>query len=548
MGRESRLDKLSEGERDQLIRRLFDQQNGICYVCISLIILEKDELDIDHIISLEREGPDNESNCGLTHARCNRSKGSKDLQLQRHLFKFRDHLSKYTNPDMEDIRGFTVNETLAEFFPSREDLYAKIHDGKIQLVYDFDGKRITEEYPILIDVNDKDTKSFIGLIPLQNIYHDPNINPRSIVDLEPMIEEFYNKNPQLQPCLAHLDVPNEGGMGKILLFDGQHKAAAQMYIGNQKLFVRVFVNCDKNKLKETNFRAHTKLAQLHFPQMISDKVGHDIFNEVFSKFVATNKEHRGVNEETFFDIMISPTSKSEYKTYFKSFIKYDALINETGEKNKILAFVETVSARSKTYPISYDTLQKAFLNQFLFLYPDDELTLEESQKYRILERSNLVKLMNMFTEEILHKKFDTKKGIFKIEEELAGKPDSISNDHLKAYRMCRQAAMIIWAGELKRAISLLLNVKKRYHSSDWGEVCVLWSDIQDDDWESIRKMIRGIGQHKLWIEKYNQDTLNAISSTKQRDWKDILLNGRLPGRVESAFTPINSNYIFEFAK
>jgi len=550
MTRKSRLEELNNSEREDLIRRLFSQQNKKCYICQKEIFLEKDEVDIDHIVSLDKKGPDEESNYALTHSGCNRSKGSRDLQLQRYLYNFRNHLEKYTNPDIEDTtRKFTVNEALNEYFPHRDEIHAKIDGGKVQITYDFNGERITKEHPLITDINDNENKSFFALIPLNYIFHDPTINPRSIVDLEPLIEEFYNKNTQLQPCLAHIEMQKDGNLGKILLFDGQHKAAAQMYIGNKELLVRVFVNCDKDKLKETNFRAHTKLAQIHFPQMISDKVGHDIFNEVFSKFASANKQFKIINETNFFDLIISEQSKREYRNYFKSYIKYEALTGGDSEKNKILSFVETVSARSKTFPISYDTLQKSFLNQFLFLYPTDDVNLEEAQKYRELEKNNILKLMNIFTEEILQKKFDIKKGIYKIEEQLANSPDIIPNDHLRAYRMCRQAAMIVWMGELYRAISLLLSIKRRYEDVHWpDDGRVLWADIKEEDWDSIRKMIRGISQHKLWIEKYNPEILNNISSTKQKDWKEIILKGRLPGRIESIFTPIDKNYIFEFSK
>src|SRR5438874_1289943 len=81
------------------------------------------------------------------------------------------------------------------------------------------------------DLNNPRMVSFTTQLPIEYLYHDASINPRSIVDLEQFIEEFYRGNPQLLPSLAHLDLTN--GRGRVMLFDGQHKAAAQLFLGHR---------------------------------------------------------------------------------------------------------------------------------------------------------------------------------------------------------------------------------------------------------------------------------------------------------------------------
>jgi len=103
---------------------------------------------------------------------------------------------------------------------------------------------------------------------------------------------------------------------------------------------------------------------------------------------------------------------------------------------------------------------------------------------------------------------------------------------------------MIWCKELKRAIQLLLNTKTRYTIAAWSEKCPLWAQIMDDDWQQIRKMIRAIRDHKVWGERSNPDIVAAISSTRQKDWNDILLKGTLPGRDEQLLPPLDQNFIF----
>ena len=75
------------------------------------------------------------------------------------------------------------------------------------------------------------TECFFAVAPLEYIHHDDRINPRSIgANVRGLIEEFLKKRPQLHVGLAWWR-PEEDGAGQLKLFDGQHKAAAQIMLG-----------------------------------------------------------------------------------------------------------------------------------------------------------------------------------------------------------------------------------------------------------------------------------------------------------------------------
>lgn len=543
--RKSRLDSLSPEERQELINRLYEFQKHLCYVCNEEINLAVHGVDIDHIKALDNGGSDEESNWGLTHDHCNRSKGVRDLQLQRILLQFKKHVENYTN----NSKDFTFNEALHELMPERQEAGYKIEGNQIKISWiNPGGSPETETYNLLEEPGNPPAKSFLCRLPFQCLYHDRDINPRSIVDLEPMIEEFYNGYVQLQPSLATLTTNGLVGKGQILVFDGQHKAAAQLYARRDRLFARVFVNYDKRKLKETNYRAHTKLAQIHFPQLINDRVGADLFTEEFDRFIGTVDLEKE-SEHSFFRKRLDSSQKKEYKGYFVNYLRYRVLTGKAGaEDNQLLSFTETITARAKKYPLSYDTVQKTFLQNMLYLKPVDE-PFTDSENYRKLERDNLIRLTNLFVEEILaNGRFDLKRGIYRIEESLANDPESIPDNHLRAYRICRQAAMAIWTVEFKRAIALLLNTKQKYANGAWSSTRPLWVDISPQDWDQIRKMIWAIRDHKIWGKHANSDITNALKSTRQKDWKEILLRGKLPGRQEQLLTPLDQNFIFQRAQ
>lgn len=186
----------------------------------------------------------------------------------------------------------------------------------------------------------------------------------------------------------------------------------------------------------------------------------------------------------------------EYRNYLANYYKYNALIDEEGERHPILEFVETISARSKNYPISYDTLSKTFL-RMIYLKPSEE-KLDKTIALRRSEISNLQRIMALFVERVLKDKFDVEIGIYKIEEKLVEEPNSIPDDHLIGYRICRQAAFLVWINEFKRAVTRLLRSRNRYSNSEWGDSRVLWADITEDDFQIIANMFDVIRKHRIF--------------------------------------------------
>jgi hypothetical protein len=531
------LDRFNEKERGELIARLLKNQSGKSFISGKEIDLRIEQVEVDHIIALDRNGADDESNWAIVIADENSSKGKKDLQLMKYIYDFRIHRDKFINTK----RDFTFGDALNEFFPKRFDFICDIKDKNIVLKYKNENKETMElDYPLIIDPLNNNIKSFVGMVPLEIINHDASVNPRSIVDLELMIEEFYNDNPQLFPSLAIME-KIEDEKYTIMAFDGQHKAAAQLYLRSKYLFLRVFVNVEKAKIKKTNLRAHTVVAQIHFPKLIEDKVGHDLFSIEFEPFIDANSKAK--TSEILF--IKQDEIRDEYKKYLNNYYKYNALFDENGERHNILGYVETITARSKTYPISYDTLSKTFF-KMLYLRPAEE-KISVSVNFRNIETENIWKIMEIFVEKCLKNRFDIDTGIYKIEDKLISDPNSVTDEHLIAYRLCRQAAMVIWVEEFKKALSILLKTKNKYEDALWSEERVLWANIDDSDLGIIGKMFTVVRDHKIWREKNNAAIISSLGSTKISDWRNLLLNGKLPGREDKLFDPLNDTVIFNKA-
>ncbi len=363
-----------------------------------------------------------------------------------------------------------------------------------------------------------------------------------------MIEEFYYQHPQMQPSLAYFEPTSLGQIGKIMLFDGQHKAAAQLYNQSQAVLCRLFLpdhGGDSKRLKEfveelrkTNFRAHTKLAQLHFAQFTEDKVGHALYRE-YRDDLLREMSLRGVAPDDVTEKNISkvlreknPEEAKGFKDCHASYLRYEAL---TATDLEIIKFAETVSARSRRYPISYDTL-KSLLD--VFLYRDlAEDPIAETDVWRLRENGNIGRLLDVLAAETLTGRFKLELGVYKLDEKLEQNPQGVPIDHLRAYRLFRKSALKVWAETLRDAICQYLVIKNKF-GKDWHKERPLWAEIGVEEWEAIRLGVKAIAGHKVWAET-QKDLVGALASTRQKDWASILLEGKLPGRPDKRYPELN---------
>jgi len=268
---------------------------------------------------------------------------------------------------------------------------------------------------------------------------------------------------------------------------------------------------------------------------IQDKVGYDIFSSSRATHLNSLSNHAVEKENSYFRTL-THEDRSDLRAHFRGYLRFRVVATAGSESGRFFDYVETVTARSKTRPLAYDTVQKAFFNTFLCLSETDEL-IDLALEMRDKERDNLAALLKVFGEKVLVGSFDLQKGIFKIEDRLAADP-SIQDPHLRAYRLCRQAPLIIAMRELRHAIANLLALRGRFSDATWATDKVFWVDLQREDWKAIGKMIDAIVFHKVWIER-NPTNANVLQDTRQSSWEDILVRGKFPGAVAQVYQPLN---------
>ena len=127
--------------------------------------------------------------------------------------------------------------------------------------------------------NKKAEKTCFAEVPIEYIYHDEIINPRGVnSSISRLVKEFDKGNPQLHLSLARID------NGKLRIFDGQHKAVAQILLGRKKLLLRIFIDPEIDRLTETNTNAGSTLRQIAFDKSIMRQLNNILYAEKIKKY------------------------------------------------------------------------------------------------------------------------------------------------------------------------------------------------------------------------------------------------------------------------
>ena len=381
--------------------------------------------------------------------------------------------------------------------------------------------------PLLIDKL-SGLKSFVAELPSEYLFHDTRINPRAVgARIRGLIEEFLSGRPQLHISLGWIETSD--GEGKVHIFDGQHKAVAQILLGVRRLPVRVFVNPDLDVLLEANTRAGTVLRQIAFDKAVQRYLGSQIYwekIEAFRRATGRSDEDLSFSEQDL--VAFFRGEQREMKRYILDDVR-TSIIHDP--ENKLRDYIE-FGGRATEKPLSYNTIEKTFFSFFIHKEPlatPMNHKLEIGENPRELEKAQLTRLMTLFAEEIFLGKYDFDKGTYRLEESLR-RGDDIPEQHLRATRIAREEV-------LYNVLRYIRDCAKRFFLMQEGKV------VEEEDlfqlpfpdllWEHHRKVVRNIAALPIWVNK-NPMISSAVFGGKQTYdfWKVIFSSGATPSGVK----------------
>lgn len=537
MARSRYLASLTPEKRAQLEERLAARQSGRCFICNEPIdlVLHKGQLDVDHIDPLLEDGLDAENNFALTHASCNRSKGASNLQVARRLAEF-DKLQNQAKD--AGRRGANLGDVLSRHGGATAMLRIKRLDDFVEYSLADVGDNSIRRAPLYRDKL-SGMEYFFCVLPIEYVHHDDRINPRPIgPNVRGLIEEFLEKRPQLHVGLGWWSPDGDEG-GSVKLFDGQHKAAAQILLGVRELPVRVFVEPDTNVLLTANTNAGGKLRQVAFDVAVMRHLGSTLYLERVRQYQAM----RGMAEDdfSFSEMDLVRFFKGERREMERYIIdaQRDAVTHD--KENRLLEFVEW-AGKGADRPLAYSAVERTFFKELLYKKaldsPIDE-GMEQGTNPRVLEREQLVRLMGLFADIVFVGHWDPELGGRRLESRIQS-GEKIPDPHLRAWRISREEVL----ANVLRWVRLVIENYFAWTGKIVPSDRLLQVQLPDEVWQRIEHFLRNLTSLPCWID---HNLANVVFGSKQNldYWQKVFETGVTPNNVRVLAQPLDLNQMIQ---
>ena len=447
--------QLSDEEKEIVLRK-----HGMrCFVTGHPIESEKD-LDFHHLKAYGIGGETTIDNIAPVCRKHHRTIGTMSLLEYRDKLKMEEF---FDTPDPRKL-DHILTQKLGEF---GLDISYEVEDSGSSIVLHFiEGRGV---YP-LYECPVTGTKYFYAVIPAKYLKNDLELQPRPL--RKKALWNLYRhlrKHTQISPSICRIDNSH------MLLFDGQHKAAAQIWAGRTEVECKVYLEPDAIALKETNLIAHEKLRQMSFYSITLYKKYADIFKHDWNEYMELES---GEKSESGF-VRFLQSSKNQSKAQANKKI-LSALMNDVLDNpdNKLVEYIAEKN-RTRKNPLTTHRLKITFFREFMVPPPTD-VEFESEDDHREDEKKNLVQLMNIVAEETLVGKWN---------------PQARDAEHKKAKRIYLSGSVRGWVPLLKDVIAQVLLV---YDTDERKRI--FFREISDDDFEIVKKRVERLFSHTVWVD------------------------------------------------
>lgn len=514
------LNNLTADQRKSLEKQLLESQKGKCFICEKDIdpVLHVDAVDIDHVEPIKLNGKDDPSNFAITHSSCNRSKQASDLRVARVLSRFaaiRDEVSK-------ENRGPNLSDVLRYYKGAGQELPMRIDKSSIQISFPELNRNDILQIPLYRD-DLSGLQYFFAKLPIEYLFHDNRINPRAVGgSLNGLIEEFHKKRPQLHVSLGWAELMDGQNKAKIHVFDGQHKATAQVLLGVRELPIRVFVNPNLDILLTANTNAGTSLRQIAFDKSVQRHLGSALFLDRIERY---RKDHGlKAEDENFSEQDLVNHFKGEWREMRRYIIDSTRDSITHHQENKLKDYID-FAGKGKERPLSYSTIEKTFYS--FFIYGDALDTplnnrIEENENPRELEKQQILKLMNIVADKIYIGHFDPAIGTARIENQIQ-KGGDIKEEHLISYRLSREEIIYSWLRFIRQIVQNYFITNGKPIKEDK----LFQYNFPEPLWDNIENFIVNLTKMPLWV---NRELSLSVFGGKQNYeyWQTIFESGKTP--------------------
>lgn len=477
--------QLNDAEKEQILGR-----HGRKCFATGHAISEGKTVHFDHIWAFIDSGLTELNNLAPMCEEHNKQKGTLSLEDFRVKLRLEDFFSRGNALTLKHLLEYLKNNAHIQAYG--QNVAIEEHDNHIKIQTN---KGQTHEYELHQCPTTK-WKYFYATLPIDVLNSDDEedgkigLQPRYLIfDKVFELYRHFQRHPVLQPSIGR--VHGE----RIVLFDGQHKTAALLWLKRRQFECKIYVAPDLRLLNQTNISAHDKFAQTRFyASIMVQKLGTE-FGLDFEKY--KNLEDGSVKSESGFmkyldrDLTHALT-KGERNTRFRNYLYNSILENQ---HNKAAQFVSKSNRSSADTPLTIDMLSKSLFAYFLYREPVEDNMATDTYK-RDKEIENNVSLMNMF--------YDLALG--------GWNPKAGPQDHTqrKLDRLFRSKSIMAWSELLQGAICGKLDL-----DDPDDRARPFYRELSEPGLERIRKVVERLIGWSMWSAPPNDEIDRILADNKE---------------------------------
>jgi hypothetical protein len=497
--------QLSEAEKTHILK----QHGRVCFATGHQIPAEQ-PLQFDHIRAFAEGGPSELHNIAPMCETHNKMKGRLPLEDFRVKLRLDEFFSEGDSLTLKHLLRYLREGGDVEDFG--QTVLIEQVDGGVQIETQ-NGKKFSYT---LYTCPTTGWKYFYATLPVEVLDSDDEENsqlglqPRFLIP-EKVFELFrhFQAHPVLQPSIGRFN--NQ----RILLFDGQHKAAALLWTGRREFECKVYLTPDVRLLNETNISAHDKFSQTRFySSVMVIKLGKE-FGREFEAY--KNLEDGSIKSEAGFMKFLErdpaqTMSKAELNKRFRSYL-YNSILDDPD--NRAARFISNGNRGTDEKPLTIDMLSRSLFASFLYTEPvSDNMTTDAYKRDK--EITHMTELMNMLNDLALGS-WNPKTG-------------AADGNQRRLERLFRSKSIMAWSELLRDAVRGKLDLQ-----DEEDRARPFYRDLSTHELERLKKMVERLVSWKQWSSPPGEiDRILSDNKSAVKEWfrNNGLTTGYLMGASE----------------
>jgi hypothetical protein len=460
--------KLPEHERANVEQALWDKSGGRCFLCEEPMNRAADVLEADHDIPEAEGGPTTLGNLNLVHVACNRAKrNAKTIPVKPYL-----KLLAYVKKKGGRVK---YDGLLEHFGITPKPCYVSVTDDQVTVEFP-DGSQ--DSAPILREQNAAGAFEYAFLqVPRSALFNDEEVQPRVIKPEHVWaIYSDIQTNVLHEPPSCRLEHDNFHQPIRFLMFDGQHKTAANWMMGRDRVTVKLYLNLSTAEATRLVNSIQAKIKKLPLsPFELAAKMS-DEWQNKFSEY----EESVGSSEVSEYDFIqwLPATERTRGKQALQAAVLQNLLSHPD---LRIRNYVKHPGDDSPPFAFTEQTLKGKVLEKLVVRKPLKQKG-EEGIELRAQETTNIITCLNTLTD---------------LAFEPQGESSGLGPTELeRARRMAYQSSLAYVSGLIRDL---------------WGHVQVkagetmMAGELSDEQWKKINDGITRLVEHPVWTASFDRD-------------------------------------------